>query len=110
MKRPYPSWLFGRHFCGRPKEKLRFHIGDVVEYRGKLCVVVSVPEERYDRMLDESDDSYTVLYLDQDFESNEFYHSHPECIKVMPPRFPISQKVQNQITRVKEWYAECQKK
>ena len=28
-ERPYPSYRFGCHFGGRPKEKLRFHIGDV---------------------------------------------------------------------------------
>lgn len=108
-ERPYPSYQFGNYFCGRAKEKLRFHIGDVVEYGRELCIVISVPKEHYDRMLDDSDDCYCVLYLDQDFNSCEFYHSHPECIKVMPPRFPISQKVQNQIARVKEWYAKCQK-
>ena len=106
-ERPYPSYQFGNHFNGRPKERLRFHIGDVVEYRGELCIVISVPEEHYDRMLDDSDDCYCVLYLNQDFDSCEFYHSHPGCIEVMAPRFPISQKVQNQITRVKEWYAKC---
>ena len=106
-ERPYPSYQFGNYFCGRAKEKLRFHIGDVVEYRRELCIVISVPKEHYDRMLDDSDDCYCVLYLNQDFDSCEFYHSHPECIKVMSPRFPISQKVQNQITRVKEWYAKC---
>ena len=84
-------------------------ICNVVEYGRELCIVISVPKEHYDRMLDDSDDCYCVLYLDQDFNSCEFYHSHPECIKVMPPRFPISQKVQNQIARVKEWYAKCQK-
>lgn len=108
-ERTYPSYRFGCHFKGRPKEKLRFNIGDVVEYHGDLCIVISVPKEQYDRMMDDSDDCYCVLYLDQDFDCNEFFHSHPECIKVMPPRFPISQKVQNQITRVKEWYAECLK-
>ena len=108
-ERPYPSYQFGDYFNGRPKEKLRFHIGDVVEYRGELCIVISVPEEHYDRMLDDSDDSYCVLFLDQDFDSCEFYHSHPGCIEVMPPRFPISQKVQDQINRVKEWYAKCQR-
>lgn len=107
-ERPYPSYKFGNYFNGRPKEKLRFQKGDVVEYRGELCVVISVPKEYYDRMLDDSDDCYCVLYLEQDFESHELYHSHPECIAVMPPRFPISRKVQKQITRVKEWYAECQ--
>ena len=62
-------------------------------------------------MLDELEDSYCVLYLDQDFDNHEWFnHGHAECIKVMSPRFPISQKVQNQITRVKGWYAECQKK
>ena len=71
--------------------------------------MISVPEEHYNRMLDDSDDSYCVLFLDQDFDSCEFYHSHPGCIEVMPPRFPISQKVQDQITRVKEWYAKCQR-
>ena len=108
-ERPYPSYQFGNHFNGRPKGKLRFHMGDVVEYRGELCIVIAVPEEHYDRMLDDSDDCYCVLYLDQDFDSHEFYHSHPECIRVMPPRFPISQKTRKQIARVKEWYAECLK-
>ena len=70
---------------------------------------MSVPQEHYDRAMDESDDCYYVLYLDQDFESHWLNHGHPECIKVMPPRFPISQKVQNQITRVKDWYAELQR-
>lgn len=107
--RPYPSYQFGNHFSGRPKESLRFHIGDVVEYNGDLCIVISVPMEHYGRMLDDSDDCYCVLYLDQDFDSCEYFHSHPECIRVMPPRFPISQKVQDQIIRVKEWYAECQR-
>ena len=107
--RPYPSCQFGNHFSGRPKESLRFHIGDVVEYNGDLCIVISVPMEHYGRMLDDSDDCYCVLYLDQDFDSCEYFHSHPECIRVMPPRFPISQKVQDQIIRVKEWYAECQR-
>ena len=110
-ERPYPSYLFGCYFCGRPKEKLRFHIGDVVEYRSKLCIVISVPKEHYDSVQDELEDSYCVLYLDQDFDNHEWFnHGHAECIKVMSPRFPISQKVQNQITHVKGWYAECQKK
>ena len=110
-ERPYPSYRFGCYFCGRPKEKLRFHIGDVVEYRSKLCIVISVPKEHYDSMLDELEDSYCVLYLGQDFDQYDWLnYSQAECIKVMSPRFPISQKVQNQITRVKEWYAEFQKK
>ena len=109
-ERPYPSYLFGCYFCGRPKEKLRFHIGDVVEYRSKLCIVISVPKEHYDSMLDELEDSYCVLYLDQDFDNHDWLnHGQAECIKVMSPRFPISQKVQDQITHVKEWYAEFQK-
>ena len=110
-ERPYPSYRFGCYFCGRPKEKLRFHIGDVVEYRSKLCIVISVPKEHYDSMLDELEDSYCVLYLGQDFDQYDWLnYSQAECIKVMSPRFPISQKVQNQITRVKEWYAEFQRK
>lgn len=108
-ERPYPSYRFGCHFGGRPKEKLRIHIGDVVEYQSRLCIVIAVPEEHCDRMMDETDDSYCVLYLEQDFEHFWLNHAHPECIRVMPPRFPVSQKVQDQITRVKEWYAECQK-
>ncbi len=108
-ERPYPSFRFGCYFRGRPKDKLRFHVGDVVEYRRELCIVMSVPQEHYDKAMDESDDCYYVLYLDQDFESHWLNHGHPECIKVMPPRFPISQKVQNQITRVKDWYAELQR-
>ena len=110
-ERPYPSYLFGCYFCGRAKEKLRFHIGDVVEYRSKLCIVISVPKEHYDSMLDELEDSYCVLYLGQDFDQYDWLNcSQAECIRVMSPRFPISQKVQNQITRVKEWYDEFQKK
>ena len=110
-ERPYPSYLFGCYFCGRPKEKLRFHIGDVVEYRSKLCIVISVPKEHYDSMLDELEDSYCVLYLGQDFDQYDWLNcSQAECIRVMSPRFPISQKVQNQITRVKERYDEFQKK
>ena len=106
-----PSYLFGCYFCGRGKEKLRFHIGDVVEYRSKLCIVISVPKEHYDSMLDELEDSYCVLYLGQDFDQYDWLNcSQAECIRVMSPRFPISQKVQNQITRVKEWYDEFQKK
>ena len=110
-ERPYPTYRFGCYFCGRPKEKLRFHIGDVVEYRSKLCIVISVPKGHYDNMLDELEDSYCVLYLDQDFDNHDWLnHGQAECIKVMSPRFPISQKVQDQITHVKEWYAEFQKK
>lgn len=104
-ERLYPSYLFGNYFSGRPKEKQRFQIGDVVEYEEELWIVVSVPEERYDRMLDSSDDSYSVIYLEQDFKSKDgAFHTHSECIKVMTPRFPITERVQQQIECVKEWY------
>lgn len=108
-ERLYPSDSFGSYFSGRPKEKLRFHIGDIVEYGGTLGIVISVPKEHYDKALDSSDDCYCVLYLEQDLNTYNLYHAHPECINVMPPRFPITQKVHNQITRVKEWYTESQK-
>ena len=102
-ERPYPSYQFGNYFCGSAKEKLRFHIGDVVEYRSKLCIVISVPKEHYDSMLDELEDSYCVLYLDQDFDNHDWLnHGQAECIKVMSPRCANSQKVQDQITHVKE--------
>lgn len=104
-ERLYPSYFFGKYFNGRNKEKLRFQVGDVVEYREELWIVVSVPREYCDRMLDNSDDGYCVIHLEQDFESKDgAYHTHPECIEVMPPRFPISGKVRQQIERVKEWF------
>ncbi|MEE0196879.1 MAG: hypothetical protein UEP29_14835 [Phocaeicola massiliensis] len=111
-ERPYPTYRFGQYFSGRPKEKLRFHFGDIVEYNGDLCIIISVPREHYDRMMDDSDDSYCVFYLDEDFgaEGNEFSHAHPNCLDVMPLRFPISRKVQEQINRVKEQYVEYQKR
>lgn len=104
-ERLYPSYFYGKYFNGRKKEKLRFQVGDVVECNGELCIVVSVPKEHCDGMYDSSDDGYTVIYLEQDFESkNGLCHTHPECIEVMPPRFPISEEVQQKIERVKEWY------
>lgn len=104
-ERPYPTYAFGCHFSGRPASKLRFHVGDVVESEGELGIVVSVPREHYDRMLDESDDCYCIISLEQDFDEPAVNHSHPECISVMPPRFPISPEVMQQIERVKAWYA-----
>lgn len=111
-ERPYPTYRFGQYFSGRPKEKLRFHFGDIVEYNGALCIIISVPRECYDRMMDDSDDSYCVLYWDEDFstEGDGFFHAHPGCIDVMLPRFPISRKVREQINRVMRQYLEYQRK
>ena len=40
-ERPYPSYQFGNYFCGRAKEKLRFHIGDVV------CIFRRIPVQHF---------------------------------------------------------------
>lgn len=104
-ERPYPTYTFGNYFKGRPASKIRFKIGDVVEYHSRLGIISALPSEQLNFVSDETDDSYMMLYLDQDFEDpNCTWHTHPECIHVMKPRFPISDKVQQQIDKVKKFY------
>lgn len=106
-----------RCFKGRPKEKQRFKIGDVVEVQGDLYVVISTPREELPVFItrtedgycywgDESDDSCTLMGLEQRFDEQEegVDHIHVECIDIMFPQFPISDKVQQKINKVKNWY------
>ena len=104
-ERPYPAYTYGSWFKGRPKEKLRFKPGDVVEYRDILTLVITVPREHYDINLDNSDDSYCLIpvYIDN-FDDDGIIHYHAECIKVMPPRFPINKKLQDKINEMKKRY------
>lgn len=104
-ERPYPAYTYGSWFKGRPKEKLRFKPGDVVEYRDMLTLVITVPREHYDINLDNSDDSYCLIpvYIDN-FDDDGIIHYHAECIKVMPPRFPINKKLQDKINEMKKRY------
>ena len=105
-ERLYPTSFYGSFFKGRPKTKLRFQKGEVAEYRGELVIIAAGPVEHHaNRILDDSDDCYYALCLDQEFDKKgDINHCHPECIYVMPPRFPIPPKTQAQIEKVKQWY------
>lgn len=104
-ERPYPTHVFGNYFTGRPRNHVRFNIGDVVEYLGHLGIISALPPEKLNFCSDESDDSYMMLYFDQDFwDPNISHHSHPECIEIFKPRFKISEKLQQQIDKIKKFY------
>lgn len=104
-ERPYPTYIFGNYFHGRVKEKVRFKIGDIVECKGSLGIIYTLPPEHLNFYSDETDDSYTMIHLNQDFDDpHNFEHSHPECIEVFKPRFKISEKLQQQIDKIKKFY------
>ena len=99
-ERPYPTHVFGNYFTGRQRNHVRFNIGDVVEYHGQLGIISALPPEKLNFCSDESDDSYVMIYLNQEC----IEHSHPECIEVFKPRFKISEKLQQQIDKIKKFY------
>lgn len=100
-ERPYPTHVFGNYFTGRPRNHVRFNIGDVVEYHGHLGIISSLPPEKLNFCSDESNDSYVMIHLNKEFIIE---YSHPECIEVFKTRFAISEKVQQQIDKVKKFY------
>lgn len=104
-ERLYPSHSFGKYFCGRPTELLRFQVGDVVEYYGELGIVMQVPCEKYETMHSSNDDVYVILPLEQDF----IYPDEPKTFPVSPlrlmaPTFPIMDKARELIYKVRDFY------
>lgn len=100
-ERSYPTHVFGNYFTGRPRNYVRFKIGDVVESHGYLGIISALPPEKLNFCSDESDDSYVMIHLNQE---DFIEYSHHECIEVLKPRFAISEKVQQQIDKVKKFY------
>lgn len=108
-ERLYPTSDFDCRFSGRPLKKQRFKKGDVIEYHGELMIVAECPtvaNSNISPYCDDSDDCYLALYLEQDFDGDKGYvfHNHPSCLDAFLPRFPIPEKVQAQIERVKKWH------
>ena len=87
-------------FYGRPVEKIRFQVGDIVEVLGYDCIELAIvgvlppTPERYEELkqrwlekhddcpslMDESDDCYLVYTIGECDT-----HQHIECYKVFPP-------------------------
>ena len=95
-------------FLGRLSSQIRFQIGDIVEVLigdcvsleivGNLPLSPEIVEQIYKRqldklgqkLLDSSDDCY--ITIDKDGS-----HSHPSCVNLFPPRFPISECMKKQL-------------
>ena len=104
-------------FLGRPADKIRFQIGDLVEVFGYDTVTLDIvgmlpptPEEvqqlhennrkryeerheNYNFKLDSSDDCYYTLDHYGD-------HGHPYAVHLFPPRFPVSDKLRKKLEKV----------
>jgi len=95
-------------FLGRPADKVRFRIGDLVEalhhHEVTLEIVGDLPpspewvSERKSKhgnsfRLDAGDDSYYTLPI----SDNENDHSHPKAVDLFPLRFPVSDELRNKL-------------
>ena len=114
-ERLFPSCLFApcrrSVYYGRKPEEIRFHPGDVVEYRGRLHVIHSFMrpyEEGAEPRGDSTDDGYTAWVVDE-LADNITYdkagsinlaHCHPSALDVFSPRFPITPTMQRRIDNI----------
>ncbi len=95
-------------FRGRPKDKIRFKVGDFVEYfcydKLQLCIVACLPLTPEDGYLgDATDDAYTVLPVSDD----DFNHSHPSPCDLFGPREAIPEEIQTHLRgRLERYLAE----
>lgn len=100
-------------YYGRPPEKVRFKIGDVLEYRGELGVVGALPPAPRDNPCgDDTDDCYLVWTVDEDADKPitlnskgyvELGHDHPNCLDTFEPRFEMSEKILNRIKNIRDF-------
>lgn len=92
------NWI--KCFNGRPKEKIRFKRGDIVEYVNGdellLCIVSATPptpDEIEDwQELDASDDSYLLYDLPDDPNDN-FSHHHGDPYDLFKPRKEVPEEL-----------------
>lgn len=111
-------------FHGRKEEDIHFHEGDIVEIIGfndaELAIVYGTPptcewvQERHQWaeqhhpdwpfMLDDTDDSYTVLYLGEGDT-----HDHPNCVCVFKPTHRVAAgtkaRLQAKLKEIKELWS-----
>ena len=87
-------------FYGRPAEKIRFKVGDIVEVlqgdEVSLEIIHRNPPILSDKCVGDSvDDCYfTIQHTHKDD------HSHPECVYVFPCRFPVSEELQEKLKNI----------
>lgn len=115
---PTEDFMDYRHstYIGRKPEEIRFQPGDVVEYRGGLCVVNGFMRPFKDGAEpygDSSDDGYNVWIVDEladEIHRNdegyvELDHAHPAAVDLLPPRFDIPKKVKQRIDNIKQFFS-----
>lgn len=98
-------------FKGRPEEKIRFKVGDFVEYfdynRLLLCIVAEVPPspedfEDEDDLGDASDDAYILLSV---HDTDTFHEDTTPC-DLFEPREPIPDDVKEYLRGRLDMYME----
>ena len=103
-------------YMGRKPEDIRYKPGDVVEYRGRLCVVdgfMRPYKEDKKPFGDASDDGYTVWIVDEPADdiqldsdgSVNMNHTHPASVDILPPRFQLSDKVKRRIENIRQFFS-----
>lgn len=117
-ERPFPTadYIDCRQsaYNGRKPEEIRFKPGDIVEYRGRLCVIdrfMSPYKEDRKPFGDATDDGYTVWIIDEladDIQLNtdgtpHLNHTHPAAVDLLPPRFPLPNQIQRRIQNIRQF-------
>ena len=98
-------------FLGRPVEKIRFKIGDLVEVLrwdtvtleivGNLPMTPDEVQRMYERSLKENPDDHFIPldYCDDSYYTLDQYgeHSHPNTVKMFPVRLKVSKKLKEKL-------------
>lgn len=116
----WPNYPEESENYGRPLEKVRFKIGDVIEDRWGLGVVGGLPPgPRETPKGDDSDDCYYVWDVDDCADDKvtiindgkytypKLNHSHVLCIEAFEPRFEFSDKIRNRIQNIRDYLNSC---
>ena len=100
-------------FLGRPKEKMRFEIGDLAEVlfgdEVRLEIVGNQPltPEEVQQMHERCRKKYPDFYFPLDHSDDSYYtldkdggHSHPEAVTMFPVQLKVSKKLKKKLNSI----------